>query len=97
MTFPLDTILFPGDLTVMEFALLLLPMTTSNFSPNVSLIDFGITEMILSAAGELFNISVCADAGEPEITRTPIIVKAVNKLLILRTLSTHPSAVDGNG
>ena len=53
--------------------------------------------MILSAAGELFNISVCADAGEPEITRTPIIVKAVNKLLILRTLYTHPSAVDGNG
>lgn len=96
-TCPAVTILLLGDLTVIEFALFLVPLTTSNSSLNVSFIDFGITVMILFAAGELFKSSICADAGEPEITRTPIIVKAVNKPLISRNLPTHPSTIDGDG
>lgn len=88
-TFPVVTILLPGDLTVMEFALLLLPMTTSNSSPKVSFTDFGITEMILFAAGELFKSSVCAVAGLLETMRNPNIVKGVIKLWILCNLFTY--------
>jgi len=73
----------------MEFALLLLPMTTSNSSPKVSFIDFGITEMILSAAGELFKSSVCAVAGLLEKISAPTIDKAVHNLLNLCELLTY--------
>jgi len=88
-TFPVETVLPLGDLTVIEFDCLLLPEITSNASPNVNFTDVGISEMVLSAAGELFISSVCAEAGWLEIISAPTIDKAVHNFLTLCNLFTY--------
>jgi len=88
-TLPVETVLLLGDLTVIEFGCLLLPEITSNASPKVSFTDVGIAEIILSALGELFISSVCADAGLLEMASTPTIDKEVDNLLNFWNLFTY--------
>jgi len=84
-----ETVLLLGDLTVIEFDCLLLPEITSNASPKVSFTDVGITEIVLSALGELFTSSVCAKAGWLEIASTAMIDNAVHELLTLCNFFTY--------
>ena len=85
----METVLPLGDLTVIEFDCLLLPEITSKASPKVSFTDVGITEIVLSALGELFTSSVCAEAGWLEIISAPTIDKAVHNFLTLWNLFTY--------
>jgi hypothetical protein len=68
---------------------LLLPEITSNASPNVNFTDVGITEIVLSALGELFTSSVCAEAGWLEMISAPTIDKAVHNFLTLWNVFTY--------